>query len=100
MNESVALPVCAKCENKDKPVTPQNGFGVPYRVEEHVFIELFLHEDCADEWYQQFGPSRENMETKCVDTDRSMKHAPDAMLEGRIRQRAYEIFLQRRENPA
>ena len=100
MNVSATLPFCARCEDKNNPVTPQNGFGVPYRVQEHVFIELFLHEDCADEWYRRFGASREHMQTKCVETDGNRKPATDRMLEDRIRQRAYEIYLARTENPA
>jgi hypothetical protein len=100
MNESVDLPCCAKCEDRDKPVTLQNGFGVPYQVNEDLFIELFLHEDCAEEWSRQFGASREHMETKCVETDGNLKHATDASLEERVKQRAYEIYLARKENPA
>jgi hypothetical protein len=100
MNESVALPFCAKCEDKAKPVTPQNGFGVPYRVDGQVFIELFLHEDCADEWCRQFSASRERTETKCGETEGSLKHGPQAMFEERVRQRAHEIYLARKENSA
>jgi len=40
------------------------------------------------------------METKCIEIDGNMKHATEAMLEERVRQRAYEIYLARKENPA
>ena len=99
MNESVALPFCAKCEDKAKPVTPQNGFGVPYQLEEHVFIELFLHENCADEWYREFGASRKHLEIECVETDGNMKQSSEVLFEERVRQRAHEIYLERQENP-
>jgi hypothetical protein len=88
MNKSSTLPFGAKCEDKDKPVTPQNGFGVPYRVDEHIFIELYLHEDCADKWYRQFGAFPQPMETTCVVTAGNTKQATDARLQERVRQRA------------
>jgi hypothetical protein len=100
MNESVALPFCAKCEDKANPVTSQNGFGVSYQLEEHVFIELFLHEKCADEWYREFGASRKHLEIECLETDGNMKHSSDVTFEERVRQRAHEIYLERKENPA
>jgi hypothetical protein len=100
MNESSTLPFCAKCEDKNKPVTPQNGFGVPYRVDEHLFIELYLHEDCADKWYRQFGALRQPVDAACVEPDGNTKSATDAMLQERVKQRAYEIYLARKENPA
>ena len=40
------------------------------------------------------------MTTKCVETDGNLKHATDGALEERVRQRAYEIYLARRENPS
>jgi len=40
------------------------------------------------------------MTTKCVETDGNMRHATDAILEERVKQRAYEIYLARKENPA
>jgi hypothetical protein len=100
MSESLALPFCVKCADKAKPVTPQNGFGVPYQLEEHVFNELFVHENCADEWYREFGASRRHLELECVETDGNIKHLFEVIFEERVRQRAHEICLERKENPA
>ena len=66
-----------------KPVTPQNGFGVPYRVDEHLFIELYLHEDCADKWYRQFGALRQPVDATCVETAGNANSATDALLQAR-----------------
>jgi len=44
--------------------------------------------------------SRQPMETTCVETAGDRKHATDAMLQERVKQRAYEIYLARKENPA
>jgi hypothetical protein len=40
------------------------------------------------------------MTTKCVETDGNMRSALDSALEERVRRRAYEIYLARKENPA
>jgi hypothetical protein len=65
-----------------------------------VFFEPFLHENCADEWYREFGASRKHLEIECVEADGNMKHSSDVIFEEGVRQRAHEIYLERKENPA
>ena len=47
--------LCAQCENRDNPVTPDNGFREPYLAYGHIAILIFLHTDCVGEWRKQFG---------------------------------------------
>jgi hypothetical protein len=47
--------LCAQCENATYIVTPENGFSVRYPITENVDIQVFLHNDCAQDWSRAFG---------------------------------------------
>ena len=51
--------VCPQCENQAHPVTTHNGFTFRYRVTREQEVEMWLHDDCSDEWWQDFGVSME-----------------------------------------
>jgi hypothetical protein len=51
--------VCAQCENQAHPVTTHNGFTFRYRVTREREVEMWLHDDCSDAWWQDFGVSME-----------------------------------------
>lgn len=51
--------VCAQCENQAHPVTTHNGFTFRYRVTREQEVEMWLHDDCSDAWWQDFGVSME-----------------------------------------
>jgi hypothetical protein len=36
--------VCAKCEDKNRPVSEVNGFSFHYEVVKDMCVELFLHD--------------------------------------------------------
>jgi hypothetical protein len=49
--------VCAQCENPEHPVTTHDGFTFRYNVTREQEVEMWLHDDCSDAWWQDFGYS-------------------------------------------
>jgi hypothetical protein len=47
--------LCAHCEDRNNPVTPENGFNFRYRVTQADEIEMLLHDECAEKWASGFG---------------------------------------------
>jgi hypothetical protein len=46
--------VCAKCEDKNRPVSEVNGFSFHYEVVKDMCVELFLHDKFSSKWYDAF----------------------------------------------
>jgi CheY-like chemotaxis protein len=53
-------PLCEHCENRDSPVTPENGVRVSYNAPNDIHREVHLHHQCASAWSQRFKVSPPN----------------------------------------
>jgi hypothetical protein len=47
--------ICAQCEDKSNLVTEANGFSFDYNILKDARVEIFLHDDCANAWYEDFA---------------------------------------------
>jgi len=52
--------LCGHRENRDNPVTSENGLSVSYNAANDVQSEVHLHHQCASEWSQRLNVSAPN----------------------------------------
>jgi CheY-like chemotaxis protein len=66
--------LCGHCENRDNPVTSENGLSVSYNAADDIQSEVHLHHQCASEWSQRFKVSPPNGAVNVVEKSSSKRN--------------------------
>jgi len=65
--------LCGHCENRDNPVTSDNGLTVSYNAANNVQSEVHLHHRCAGDWSQRFKVPLPNAAAAVLDNSSSKR---------------------------
>jgi CheY-like chemotaxis protein len=66
--------LCGHCENRNNPVTSENGLSVSYNLANDIRSEVYLHHQCTSEWSQRFRVSPPNGAVGVVEKSSSKRN--------------------------